>query len=51
MPLVKGGKITDDPFVHVADDAALPDAGDILVSAARFLGDPEALFGGPARSA
>ena len=24
MPLVKGGKITTDPFVHVADDAEFP---------------------------
>ena len=40
MPLVKGGKITDDTFVAVADDAALPEGGDVLVSAARFLRDP-----------
>ena len=44
MPLVKGGNIADDAFVHLADDAELPDAGDVLVSAARFLGDPEALL-------
>jgi uncharacterized protein (DUF934 family) len=43
MPLVKGGKITDDVFVHVADDAPLPDDGAILISAARLLGDPEAI--------
>jgi uncharacterized protein (DUF934 family) len=42
MPLVKNGKITTDLFVHVADDAPLPDDGAVLVSAARFLGDPEA---------
>jgi uncharacterized protein (DUF934 family) len=46
MPLVKGGKITDDTFVHLADDAALPEGGDVLVSAARFLQDPEALLRG-----
>jgi uncharacterized protein (DUF934 family) len=43
MPLVKGGKITTDPLVHVADDAELPGEGAILISAARFLGDAEAL--------
>ena len=43
MPLVKGGKIADDPFAHVADGAELPQ-GCVLVSAARFLGDPEALL-------
>jgi uncharacterized protein (DUF934 family) len=43
MPLVKNGKITDDAFVHVADDAALPGDGAILISAARFLEDPEAI--------
>jgi uncharacterized protein (DUF934 family) len=43
MPLVKGGKISDDVFVHVADDAPIPDDGAILISAARFLENPEAL--------
>jgi uncharacterized protein (DUF934 family) len=43
MPLVKGGKIVDDPFAHVADGAELPQ-GCVLVSAARFLENPEALL-------
>jgi uncharacterized protein (DUF934 family) len=43
MPLVKNGKITDDAFVHVADDAPLPGDGAILISAKRFLEDPEAI--------
>jgi uncharacterized protein (DUF934 family) len=43
MPLVKDGKIVIDVFVHVADDAELPSDGDVLVSAARFLKDPETL--------
>jgi uncharacterized protein (DUF934 family) len=51
MPLVKGGKITDDPFVHVADGAELPAAGNVLVSAARFLENPEALFARPGKVA
>jgi uncharacterized protein (DUF934 family) len=43
MPLVKGGKIVGDPFAHVADGAELP-PGCVLVSAARFLEEPEALL-------
>src|SRR3984893_11395101 len=43
MPLVKNGKITTDVFVHVADGAELPGDGAILISAARFLEDPETL--------
>ena len=43
MPLVKQGKIAADTFVHVADDAELPGDGAVLISAARFLQDPEAL--------
>ena len=44
MPLVKNARITTDLFVHVADGAELPGDGDILVSAQRFLEDPEALL-------
>jgi uncharacterized protein (DUF934 family) len=47
MPLVKGGKITDDAFAHVADDADLPEQAGILVTAKRFLADPEGLLGRP----
>jgi len=43
MPLVKGGKIVGDRFAHVADGAELPE-GCLLVSAARFLENPEALL-------
>jgi len=42
MPLVKGGKITADAFVHVTDDAEIPGDGAILVSAARFVENAEA---------
>jgi uncharacterized protein (DUF934 family) len=45
MPLVKGGKILDDSFVHLAGDADLPEAGDVLVTSARLLQDPQTLFG------
>ena len=44
MPLVKQGRITTDPFVHVVDGAELPDEGAILVPAARFLENPEAVL-------
>jgi uncharacterized protein (DUF934 family) len=44
MPLVKGGKITADTFAVVADDAALPEGGDVLVSAARLLQDPDSVL-------
>src|SRR2546425_10594972 len=44
MPLVKQGRVATDIFVHVADGAELPGDGAVLVSAARFLEDPEALL-------
>jgi uncharacterized protein (DUF934 family) len=43
MPLVKSGKIANDAFVHVADDAEIPADGAVLISAARFLENAEAL--------
>ena len=44
MPLVKNGHIAADVFFHAADGAEPPGDGPVLVSAARFLGDPEALL-------
>jgi len=44
MPLVKNGTIATDIFIHVPDGAELPDDGAVMVSAARFLEDPEALL-------
>lgn len=44
MPLVNGGKIADDSFVKLAVDTPLPDGGDILVPAERFLADAEVLL-------
>ena len=44
MPLVNGGKIAADGFVKLAVDTPLPEAGDILVPAERFLSDAEALL-------
>ena len=43
MPLVKQGGVAPDVFVHVADGAELPGDGAVLISAARFLEDPEGL--------
>src|SRR5882757_295028 len=44
MPLVKDGKITGDAFVHVPEGTELPDDGAILVPAARFLENAEAIL-------
>ncbi|MDH2383317.1 DUF934 domain-containing protein [Bradyrhizobium sp. CER78] len=44
MPLVKQGRLTTDLFVHVADGVELPGDGAVLVTAERFLADPEALL-------
>ena len=44
MPLVKNGRITGDLFVHIAEGTDLPGDGAILVPAARFLEDPEAVL-------
>src|SRR5579859_1633973 len=44
MPLVKNGRIAADTFVRLADDAELPEGGSALVSAGRFLENPEALL-------
>ncbi|MBS0528223.1 MAG: DUF934 domain-containing protein [Proteobacteria bacterium] len=44
MPLVKHGKITADEFVRVADDAAIPAEGNVLIPLARFLEHAEALL-------
>ena len=44
MRLVKQGRIVTDLFVHIAEGAELPGDGAILVPAARFLEDPEAIL-------
>ena len=50
MPLVKNARITTDLFVHVADGAELPGDGDVLVSAQRFLAEPDALLRRPGKT-
>jgi uncharacterized protein (DUF934 family) len=42
MQLIKGGRIVDDEFVRVGDDAPAPERAPIIVSAARFLADADA---------
>ena len=49
MPLVRGGKISGDAFAHVADDAEIPADGAVLISAARFLADPDTLSHRPGK--
>ena len=43
MPLVKAGKIVEDQYVRVEDDAPLPDGVPVLLTAARFLADAREL--------
>lgn len=43
MPLVKGGRIVDDCFVRVLDDAPVPDGVAVLLPAARLLADAREL--------
>ena len=50
MPLVKVGKISTDAFVQLADDAPVPGDAAILISAARFLADAEALSRRPGKT-
>ena len=50
MPLVKGGRVTADSFVQVADDSELPGDGAVLISAARFLENPEAMLRRPGKT-
>ena len=44
MPLVKHGKIATDDFARVADDAAIPAEGNVLLPLTRFIEDAEALL-------
>jgi uncharacterized protein (DUF934 family) len=43
MPLVKNGKIVGDAFIHIADEGEIPSGSAVLISAARFLADADAL--------
>ena len=39
MPLVKHGRVVEDPYLRVVDDAPIPDGAAVIVPAARFLAD------------
>ena len=39
MPLVKGGRIVEDRYVRVLDDAPIPDGVPVIVPGKRFLAD------------
>jgi uncharacterized protein (DUF934 family) len=41
MPLIKNGRVVEDHFVRVLDDAAIPDGTAVIVPAARFLADAD----------
>jgi uncharacterized protein (DUF934 family) len=42
MPLVKSGRIVEDQYLRIADDAPVPDGVAVIVSGVRFLADVEA---------
>ena len=44
MPLLKGGKRIDDPWVHVADEVALPATGAVIVGLKRWRDERETLL-------
>jgi len=39
MPLVKRGRVVEDPYLRVVDDAPIRDGAAVIVPAARFLAD------------
>jgi uncharacterized protein (DUF934 family) len=43
MPLVENGKLVDDRYSRVADDAPLPERVPVIVSAKRFLAEADTL--------
>jgi uncharacterized protein (DUF934 family) len=44
MPLIRNGRIAADRYVHVLDDAPLPDGVPVVVPAARFLADADEIL-------
>ena len=45
MPLLKNGRVAEDAWQPIADDAPLPFDGGILISFARFKAEPDRLAG------
>ena len=44
MPLVENGKIVEDRYVRVDDDAPIPERVPVIVPARRFLADADELI-------
>ncbi len=44
MPLLKDGKLIDDPWVHVADEVAIPASGPVIVGLKRWREERESLI-------
>ena len=44
MPLIKNGRLADDPWAALADDAVLPPTGPVIVSLSRFRAERDALL-------
>ena len=44
MPLVEDGRIVEDRYLRVGDDAPIPDRVPVIVPAKRFLADADALI-------
>ncbi len=44
MPLVEGGRIVEDRYLRVADDAAVPERVPVIVTAKRFLANADELI-------
>jgi len=45
MPLVEGGRIVEDRYRHIGNDAPIPDRVPVIVPAKRFLEAADALIG------
>jgi uncharacterized protein (DUF934 family) len=44
MPLIKNGRLTEERYVRVLDDAPIPDGVPVIVPAARFLADADEML-------
>jgi hypothetical protein len=44
MPLIKAGRVVEDRHVHVDDEALIPERVPLIVSAKRFLADPNGMI-------
>jgi uncharacterized protein (DUF934 family) len=45
MPLIEGGRIVEDRYLRVEDDSPIPDRAAVIITAKRFLDDPNTLIG------